>query len=175
MVLCTGATTARLLYNTLGLYAPVAPIKSYTFDITTKCDFSNTHLIFKDKALTAVQLSPGLWRMSLFGDLAGHNLDLDNRRVRQAKNEVCITFDTKECLGTKHFKAVLRACSPDDLPIIGALKTHPNLFVNIGHGGRSSALSIGSSRLVSELLTSGKYQSCPDLRPDLVKPLRFQM
>ena len=55
LVLCTGASTARMLYSTLGIYAPLTPVKSYTFDIpTNKVEFSNTHLIFKDKALTAV-------------------------------------------------------------------------------------------------------------------------
>lgn len=116
-----------------------------------------------------------MWRMSLFGDLAGFNLYYDNRRVRQAKNEVCITLDTKEGLAVEDVKAVLRTCSPDDLPVIGALKTHPNIYVNSGHGGRNCALSIGSSKVVSELLESGKIKSCPDLSPDIVKPLRFQM
>lgn len=113
--------------------------------------------------------------MSLFGDMAGFNLDLDNRRARMAKNEVCITLDTKDGLLAEDIRAVLRMCSPDDLPVIGALKTHPNLYVNSGHGGRNCALSIGSSRLVSELLTSGKMQSCPDLSANLVTPLRFQL
>ena len=35
VVLCTGAYTAQLLYNTLGVFAPLAPIKSYTFDMAT--------------------------------------------------------------------------------------------------------------------------------------------
>ena len=111
--------------------------------------------------------------MSLFGDIAGFNLYYDNRRVRQAKNEVCITLDTKEGLQVEDVKAVLRMCSPDDLPVIGALKTHPNIYVNSGHGGRNCALSIGSSKVASELLENGKIKSCPDLSPDLVKPLRF--
>ena len=161
LVLCTGAYTARFLHNTLRVCAPLTPIKSYTFTVPTQCDYKNTHLVFKDKALTAVQVEPKLWRMSLFGDLAGFNLDLDNRRVRQAKNEVCVTIDTKEGLMASGIQAVLRTCSPDDLPVIGALKTNPNLYINSGHGGRNCAISIGSSRLVAEIMTNGQAKSCP--------------
>lgn len=84
VILCTGAHTAQTLYNSLGLHAPIAPVKSYTFDIPTSSEFTNTHLFFEEDALTAVFLKPGLWRMSVFGDLAGFNLDLDNRRARMA-------------------------------------------------------------------------------------------
>ena len=35
VVLCTGAHTARILYGTLGVFAPLMPIKSYTFDLPT--------------------------------------------------------------------------------------------------------------------------------------------
>ena len=51
LVLCTGAHTARVLYQTLGIYAPIVPIKSYTFDVLTATDFSPTHLFFHDSAL----------------------------------------------------------------------------------------------------------------------------
>lgn len=36
VVVCTGAYTAQILYNTLGIYSPLTPIKSYTFDMATK-------------------------------------------------------------------------------------------------------------------------------------------
>jgi glycine/D-amino acid oxidase-like deaminating enzyme len=51
IVVCTGAHTARVLKQTLGIYAPLTPIKSYTFDIPTSCPFSSTHLFFHDSAL----------------------------------------------------------------------------------------------------------------------------
>ena len=63
VVVCTGAHTARFLYRTLGVFAPITPIKSYTFDCETLSDFTPTHLIFHKSALTAVFLKPGFWRM----------------------------------------------------------------------------------------------------------------
>ena len=152
IVLCTGAYTSTVLYSTLGVFAPITPIKSYTFDVPTTSEFNNTHLFLQDEAMTAAFMKPGLWRMSLFGDLAGLNLDLDNRRARMAKNTFCINIDTAEGLLAQNIKAVLRACSPDDLPIVGALKLNPNVYVNSGHGGRNAALSIASSKILAQLL-----------------------
>lgn len=94
--------------------------------------------------------------MSTFGDIAGLSLDFDNRRVRTAKNVACVHIDTKEGLLARNMKAVLRACSPDDMPIVGALKGHPNVYLNSAHGGRNCAFSIGSSKLVTELMVDGK-------------------
>ena len=68
-------------------------------------------------------------------------------------------METKEGLLAKNINAVLRACSPDDLPVIGALKRHPNVYVNSGHGVRNCAFSIGSSKLLAELLATGKISS----------------
>ena len=98
VVLCTGAHTATLLYNALSVFAPLMPIKSYTFDMRTQNEFRPCHLRFMNSALTAVSLEPGTWRISAFGDIAGLNTDLDNRRVRTAKNVTCVTIDTSEGL-----------------------------------------------------------------------------
>jgi len=177
IVFCTGAHTARALKSTLGIYAPITPIKSYTFEVGTETQHSPTHLIFHNSALTASFVEPGMWRMSTFGDIAGLSLDFDNRRVRTAKNVACVSIDTNEGLMAQNMKAVLRACSPDDMPVVGALKSNPNIYVNSGHGGRNCALSIGSSKLVSELLSDGKLKSCdePQLVQQSIAPLRFQM
>ena len=52
IVLCTGAVTSRILYRTLGVFAPLIPIKGMTFDFTTKVLNQGKHLIFDDKKLT---------------------------------------------------------------------------------------------------------------------------
>ena len=72
---------------------------------------------------------------------------------------------------------MLRACSPDDLPVIGALKTNPNIYINSGHGPRNAAYSIGSSKLVAELLTEGKItdDAKGELDAAVFSPLRLQM
>ena len=46
VVVCTGAYTAKFLRSTIGVYSALAPVKSYTFDMPTKSDFSKTQLLF---------------------------------------------------------------------------------------------------------------------------------
>lgn len=107
---------------------------------------------FMDSALTAVRVEPETWRMTAFGDIAGLNTDLDGRRARWAKNLACLTIDLNEGLRAKNIKGILRTCSPDDIPVVGALKRNPNLYVNSGHGGRTCALSLACSKIVAEQL-----------------------
>ena len=176
IVVCTGAQTAQVLYQTLGVYCPITPVKSYTFDVETQAEYTPTHLMMHEQGLMACFLKPGLMRMSLFGDLAGASLDCDNRRLRMARNTVCISLNKEEGLMAQNIKAVLRACSPDDLPVIGPLKTHPNLYLNSGHGGRGSALSLASSKLVAELLQDGKCKSLDkEFDHKILAPLRYQL
>ena len=175
LVVCTGAHTARFLNQTLGVFAPIVPIRGYTFDVPTTTPFIDTHLMFHKSALQAVQLTDGMWKMTAFGDIAGLSFDLDQRRVRTAKNTVCITLDKKEGLLSKNIQAVLRACSPDDLPVIGPLKTHPNIYINSGHGPRNAAFSIGSSKLVADLLSGTNDSASKDIDTADFSPLRLQM
>jgi len=51
LVLCTGAYTAQLLYSSLRIFAPIAPIKSYMFDVPTSAPFLSAHLFFHNRAL----------------------------------------------------------------------------------------------------------------------------
>ena len=175
LVVCTGAHTARFLYQTLGVFSPIVPIKNYMFEVPTNTPFMATHLMFHKSALQAVQLEEGFWKISAFGDIVGCDLNLEQRRVRTAKNTVCITLDKKEGLLAKNIQAALRACSPDDLPVVGALKMHPNIYVNSGHGARNAAFSIGSSKLVSELLAEGSITAVKDIDASDLSPVRLHM
>lgn len=46
----------------------------------------------------------------------------------------------------------LLAVSPDDRPLVGALRHHPNIFLNVGHGQRANGLAFVSGRAVAEML-----------------------
>ena len=58
----------------------------------------------------------------------------DERRVRNFKNFFCTSFDKKEVLNYTDLSINLLAVSPDDRPLVGALRHHPNIFLNVGHG-----------------------------------------
>jgi len=47
LVVCTGASTARLIKHTLGVRLPLMPVKSYCFDIPYPLEYPKAMLSFK--------------------------------------------------------------------------------------------------------------------------------
>ena len=92
-----------------------------------------------------------------------------------AKNTTCVTIDKEAGLTAQDFKAVLRTCSPDDMPVVGSLKRYPNLYVNSGHGGRNCSLSIACSKLVAEMMQGEEPSTSMQDTKSLLTPLRYQM
>ena len=80
-------------------------------------------------------------------------------------------FDSKEALQHSNLQTYFRTCSPDDLPILGPLKHNPNVFVNSGHGGRNAAVSIASSKLISDIMQTGKVSE--EIPKETISPARF--
>ena len=113
-------------------------------------------MIFDDEKLVTTQIQDGLWRVSGYGDLAGNDKNYDKRRVFNLVRLTAKLFDSKEPGQTQNLSTYLRTCSPDDVPVVGALRHHPNVFINSGHGGRSASVSIGSSKVCSEIIQKGK-------------------
>ena len=89
------------------------------------------------------------WSIVGFGDYQGSVPTIDQRRARQFRNTAIIHIDKKEGLKSKDVKVAMRTQSPDDIPVIGALKHYPNVYVNSGHGERNVALSIASAKLLT--------------------------
>ena len=62
-------------------------------------------------------------------------------------------------------------CSPDDTPMVGPLRQYPNVYVNGGHGSRTSSLAFITAQMLSEQVEGGapsdKFQS--------VRPERFKV
>jgi D-amino-acid dehydrogenase len=67
----------------------------------------------------------------------------------------------------------LRPTAPDDKPIIGPLKFYPNVYLNAGHSGRGTTIGLSTSKIVSDLIESGKSEDCKNLSP--FSPRRFNL
>ena len=88
--------------------------------------------------------------------MAGHDISFDKRRIRNLLNVLAKTMDTQEALKNVNMKPVLFGLSPDDLPLVGALKHYPNVYLNVGHGTRASTLSFACSEILSKQVNSGE-------------------
>ena len=91
--------------------------------------------------------------------------------MKYLKDLIAELMDEKEANDYHHVYSCLRPVCPDDLPIIGSLKLHPNVFVNGGHAGRGTTYGLGTSKLVTELLMEGKPKIVEDA--SLYSPRRF--
>lgn len=176
VVLCTGAHTARVLSEQLRVFSPLLPVKGYSLEMDSQSPNSKTHLMFEDSNLQAGQIGSDKWQITGFGDMGGsYDFGVAPRRVRQFRNTTILTIDKKEGLKSKDIKTAMRTCSPDDLPVIGALKHYPNILVNGGHGSRSIAMALSSGKLLSEIAETGSPKDSSVVTKEILSPHRFQM
>lgn len=143
----------------VGVACPLLPIKGYQFEINAFQDVLNANkiLTFEGHKLRAVpSMSSASWIVTAFHDFAGYDKNTDQRRFRVAVNKIGSLLDKRESLTNSKLKTFLRAQSPDDMPIVGPLKYYPNVYVNCGHGEHGLSVSIGCSKLLSELIQDGK-------------------
>lgn len=182
LVLCAGSSTAPLLKKTLGLIVPQVGIKGYTMNVVaeTASDLPVHDSIFfvgsNEWYFTTTPIEEGKVRVTSFGDVVEQeNLEMDWGRVDQIKNSVQKRFI--DPLGVKaHFeneRCCLRPCTPDDQPIIGPLRSHPDIYLNTGYSGRGS-LALSSSKIVSEMILDNEV-SCLDFDEMKFGPKRFNL
>ena len=90
-------------------------------------------------------------------------MTMDWMRIGQMK--ASITERIIDRLGIQaHFeneRCCLRPTTPDDQPILGPLKNHPDIYLNGGLGGRGTA-TFAQGKIIAEMIQDGKV-SCIDL------------
>ena len=171
VILCAGSFIARMMKQSFGLICPVIPIKGYSFNMPTDTPSHGYHFQFKSEAFVATNYKQGVWRVAAFGDLSGQDKSPDPRRVLHLKTLVTELMDKSEVYNCVNLNTCLRPTPPDDIPIVGQLKSYPNVYLNAGHAGRGTTLGLATSKLVSELLMDGKSTIVDDAEP--YSPRRF--
>jgi len=112
-------------------------------------------------------------RFTGYADLDGNNLNpipvRKNALINMAKRFFPNDYDDSKA---DHWVG-LRPVSPDDCPIIGRSSKYQNLFYNTGHGSRGIATSLGSGKLLSNLISN---QEPPEgLNYRNFDPIRFNL
>ena len=153
VVICAGANTATLVKKNFGIKLPILPCKTYTFDMP--CEYDNFAFIFDDYNFTAVGLGDGLARVQTNGDLCGNDQSYDKKRIRNCLNRIAKTLDVGDVMKNTNMKACLVSLSPDDLPLVGFLRSYPNVYINAGHGVRASSLSLACGKQLADQIQNG--------------------
>ena len=82
-------------------------------------------------------------------------------------------MDKQEAHRYENLSTCLRPVPPDDIPVFGALRFYPNVFLNAGHAGRGTTLGLGTSKVLAEMILTGQPKSIPDATP--YSPRRFKL
>ena len=67
----------------------------------------------------------------------------------------------------------LRPCTPDDIPIIGPLATHKDIYLNVGYAGRGVNVFAGG-KAITEMMLDNEV-SFMDFPQEKYGPVRFNL
>lgn len=162
----------------LGLKVPIFGFKGHSLDLYVNPeDMPKASYTFNPENICIINQgrnSSGLVRVTGYSDLVGNDTSvLEERRdklVETAKKYFGPeTYDEEKA----HHWVGVRPVSADDIPIMGKSSIFNNLFWNTGHGGRGITFSLGSGKILSNIISENPIEG--DLRITDYSPSRFQI
>lgn len=87
----------------------------------------------------------------------------EERIVERAKTKFDAMFPQLAGVGIVHQWAGMMDFTPDAVPVIAPVLSHPGIYVNSGHSGHGFGMSPGSGRLMADLVRNDR--PCVDPRP----------
>lgn len=153
-VCCLG-TYSRDLFLNLGIDLPIYPVKGYslTIPITDK-DAAPVSTVMDETYKIAITRFDDRIRVGGMAELSGYYVKLNEKRRETLELSVTDLFPDGGDVSRASFWSGLRPVTPDSTPIIGG-STYNNLAFNCGHGTLGWTMSLGSAKVMSDLL-SGK-------------------
>jgi len=141
----------------VGLDIPLWGFKGHSLDVWHKDKskmFKHANLLLPEQvAIVPMGIEKPYTRFTGFADV-----DLNNKSVIKSRKESLIKI-AKEYMGDEYDDANadhwvgLRPVTPDDTPFICNSSKYKNLWLNTGHGSRGMSSSMGSSKMLSLLIT----------------------
>ena len=161
-VVCALGSFSRPALKSLGLDLPVYPVKGYSLTVPiTNPDAAPQSTVLDETYKVAITRFEQRIRIGGMAELSGYRLELPRKHRETLELVVRDLFPDGGDLSQSTYWSGLRPMTPDSTPIIG--KTHiANLYLNTGHGTLGWTMSLGSGRLIADLI-SGKT---PDIRSD---------
>lgn len=167
VVLAIGAWSSAIS-QVLGLKLPVQPGKGYSLTVPQTRTKTKTPVLLVERSVAITPLGDNI-RYAGTMEMAGMGLKINQRRVEAIKKAIPAYLTNYD--PTVADKAIpwagLRPCSPDGLPLIGAVKTLPNLFVATGHAMIGVTTATGTGKIIADLIAN--RASFMDHRPFAVE------
>ncbi len=142
-----------LLLKAVGIKVPIYPVKGYSITLPIiDADAAPISTLMDETHKVAITRLGDRIRVAGTAELAGYNLDLDERRGETVRFVVSDLFPKAGDLARSEFWCGLRPMTPDGTPCVGATRI-ANLYLNTGHGTLGWTMACGSGRLLSDLIT----------------------
>ena len=153
-------TMSPWLVRPLGIRLPIYPLKGYSLTLPVDEDCLSPRISITDYQRKIVYAPLGNeLRVAGMADLAGYAARFDESRLDTLINEVKAAFPRASNFSQFKPWCGLRPATPKGTPILGATP-YPNLFLNVGHGALGFTLSMGSARIVADLI-GGRTPAIP--------------
>ncbi len=144
---------ARALTVPLGLDLPIYPLKGYSLTLDVADEAEAPRISITDSAAKVVYARLGRrLRVAGMADVVGDDARIEEKRldtlIRQARAAFPKASDWREIRPW----AGLRPATPTGLPLLGAARAAPNLWLNLGQGSLGFTLAMGSAAMVAAMI-----------------------
>ncbi len=167
-VCCLG-TYSRKLMETIGIDLPIYPIKGYSLTVPiTDPDSAPVSTILDETYKVAITRFDDRIRVGGMAELSGYEIHLGQKRRETLEHVVTDLYPRGGDVAKATFWSGLRPVTPDSTPVMGGSRFE-NFSINAGHGTLGWTMSLGSAKVMSDLI-SGKQ---PDIRYDDLSIQRY--
>lgn len=155
--------------KTVGIDVPVYPIKGYslTLPIEDKSRAPQSTVMDETYKVAVTRFEDRL-RVGGTAEISSYNLECPNKRRASVDFVVQDMFPGATDISKAEFWSGLRPMTPDSTPIIGGTR-YRNLFINTGHGTLGWTMSLGSAKLLADLIS----KRSPDIDPEGLAIARY--
>ena len=152
VVVALGVDSADLLAP-LGVRVPLYPVKGYSATLPVTDDEKAPHVALMDESLkTAItRFGPNL-RVAGTAELGNRQATLREQALQTLMKVLDDWFPHATQPSSAQFWVGRRPMTPDGAPLLGPSGID-GLWVNLGHGSTGWAMSMGSGRVVADLVT----------------------
>ncbi|MBG7620379.1 D-amino acid dehydrogenase [Herbaspirillum sp. AP02] len=154
LVMAAGVDSHALLAP-LGIRVPLYPVKGYSATIPILDTEAAPRAAVMDESFkTAMTRMDGVVRVAGTAELGDDGLQLRQACLHTLRQVMQDWFPRAGELGAARFWVGRRPMTPDGPPLLGPTPIG-RLFLNLGHGSTGWAMSLGSGRVVADLVTGG--------------------
>jgi D-amino-acid dehydrogenase len=152
IVVAAGVDSADLLAP-LGVKVPLYPVKGYSATLQIVDDEKSPRAALMDESLkTAItRFGPNL-RVAGTAELGNRQTTLREQALQTLMKVLDDWFPHATAPSSAQFWVGRRPMTPDGAPLLGPSGIH-GLWINLGHGSTGWAMSLGSGRVVADLIT----------------------